>query len=88
MTRAPSGLAAVVAAMGIVFGDIATSPLYTLPECLASPHGVAPLRDNVAGCVSLIIWSLILVVTIQYVVVESSQDPEAHGTTVRMRLPS
>jgi K+ transporter len=39
--------------MGIVFGDIATSPLYTLQECLTGPHGVAPRPANVLGCVSL-----------------------------------
>jgi K+ transporter len=40
--QAPAGVAAVVGALGIVFGDIATSPLYALRECLAGPHGVRP----------------------------------------------
>jgi KUP system potassium uptake protein len=84
MARTSSGLAAVVAAMGIVFGDIATSPLYTLQECLASPHGVAPLRDNVLGCVSLIIWSLILVVTIKYVGVLMQADNRGEGGIVAL----
>ena len=48
--------------MGVVFGDIATSPLYTLQECLASKHGVEPTAANVLGCVSLIVWSLLFVV--------------------------
>jgi KUP system potassium uptake protein len=51
-----TGVATVIGAMGIVFGDIATSPLYTLQECLAGPHGVPPLPGNVLGCISLIIW--------------------------------
>jgi K+ transporter len=41
-----ASLATVVGAMGVVFGDIATSPLYTLQECLAGPHGVAPEPAN------------------------------------------
>ena len=62
-----TSLWAVVGAMGIVFGDIATSPLYTLQECLSGPHGVTPLPANVLGCVSLIVWSLLFVVTGKYV---------------------
>ncbi len=65
-TRSGTRLGAVVGAMGIVFGDIATSPLYTLQECLTGPHGVAPTPANVLGCVSLIVWSLLFVVTLKY----------------------
>jgi KUP system potassium uptake protein len=82
MSQSPGGrtsLAAVVAAMGIVFGDIATSPLYTLQECLAGPHGVAPVHANVLGCVSLIVWSLLLVVTLKYVLVLMQADNRGEG---------
>jgi KUP system potassium uptake protein len=72
-------MAAVVAAMGIVFGDIATSPLYTLQECLAGPHGVAPVPANVLGCISLIVWSLLLVVTLKYVGVLMQADNRGEG---------
>ncbi len=71
-------VAGVIGAMGIVFGDIATSPLYTLQECLTGPHGVAPTPGNVLGCVSLIVWSLLLVVTVKYVGV-----PHAGGQSRR-----
>jgi KUP system potassium uptake protein len=71
--------AAVIGAMGIVFGDIATSPLYTLQECLAGPHGVAPDPANVLGCVSLICWSLIIVVTVKYVGVLMRADNRGEG---------
>src|SRR5499425_530920 len=56
----------VVGAVGVVFGDIGTSPLYTLQECLASKHGVPPEPDNVVGVVSLVCWAITLVVTVKY----------------------
>jgi KUP system potassium uptake protein len=65
--------------MGIVFGDIATSPLYTLQECLAGPHGVAPERANILGCISLIVWSLLIVVTVKYVGVLMRADNRGEG---------
>jgi KUP system potassium uptake protein len=65
--------------MGIVFGDIATSPLYTLQECLSGPHGVPPEPANVLGCVSLVVWSLLLVVTVKYVGVLMQADNRGEG---------
>ncbi len=56
----------VLAALGVVFGDIGTSPLYTLQECLASKHGVPPDPANVFGVVSLICWAVTFVVTVKY----------------------
>ncbi len=56
----------VLAALGIVFGDIGTSPLYALKECINGEHGVAATHDNVLGVLSLIVWSLTLVVTVKY----------------------
>lgn len=55
-----------LAALGVVFGDIGTSPLYTLKECTHSAHGVAATHDNILGVLSLILWSLTLVVTVKY----------------------
>src|SRR5262245_56913895 len=77
-------LAAVIGAMGIVFGDIATSPLYTLQECLSGPHGVSPERANVLGCVSLIVWSLVLVVTVKYVAVLMRVDNRGEGGIIAL----
>src|SRR5712691_5776815 len=74
----------VLAATGIVFGDIATSPLYTLQECLASAHGVTPERANVLGCVSLVVWSLLLVVTVKYVGVLMQADNRGEGGIVAL----
>jgi KUP system potassium uptake protein len=54
----PGATALILGAIGVVFGDIGTSPLYTLQECLHSRHGVAPSPENVLGIVSLIGWSV------------------------------
>jgi KUP system potassium uptake protein len=52
-------------ALGVVYGDIGTSPLYALRECFAEQHGIRPTPENVFGILSLIFWSLIIVVTIK-----------------------
>jgi KUP system potassium uptake protein len=62
-----------------VFGDIATSPLYTLQECLAGANGSVAARTSVFGCVSLIVWSLILVVSVKYVAVLMRADNRGEG---------
>ena len=56
----------VVGAIGVVFGDIGTSPLYTLKECLSGRDGAAPTEEGVLGVLSLIVWALTLVVTVKY----------------------
>jgi KUP system potassium uptake protein len=64
-TQGMAGLA--LAAIGIVFGDIGTSPLYTMSTVFEPTHGLPLSRANVLGVVSLIIWSLMIVVTLKYV---------------------
>ncbi|HXS92688.1 MAG TPA: potassium transporter Kup [Steroidobacteraceae bacterium] len=61
--------ALTIAALGVVFGDIGTSPLYALRQCFAAGNGVPLTRANVLGVLSLILWSLIVVVSIKYVLV-------------------
>jgi KUP system potassium uptake protein len=56
----------VLGAIGVVFGDVGTSPLYTIQECLNDHHGVPATPENVLGFVSLIVWSLTMVVTVKY----------------------
>jgi KUP system potassium uptake protein len=51
------------AALGVVYGDIGTSPLYALRECFSKAHGLDPTPENVLGVLSLILWSVMLVVT-------------------------
>jgi KUP system potassium uptake protein len=60
--------ALTVAAIGVVYGDIGTSPLYALKECLSHHYGIAPTRANVLGLLSLMTWSLTMVVTMKYLV--------------------
>ncbi|MBI5514253.1 MAG: potassium transporter Kup [Deltaproteobacteria bacterium] len=54
-------------ALGVVYGDIGTSPLYAVKECFAPAHGVDPTAPNVLGVLSLIVWSLVMVVVVKYV---------------------
>jgi KUP system potassium uptake protein len=61
--------ALTLAALGVVFGDIGTSPLYTVKECFSEFTGITPTPFNVLGILSMITWVLILVVTLKYVVV-------------------
>src|SRR5258708_31884678 len=53
-------------ALGVVYGDIGTSPLYALRECFAGAHSLPPTRENVLGVLSLIFWSLIVIVSLKY----------------------
>lgn len=74
-----SGPALLAAALGIVFGDIATSPLYALRETLAGPEGVGVDRTNVLGVLSLVLWSLVVVVAVKYVVLVLQADNHGEG---------
>ncbi|MGI9578718.1 MAG: KUP/HAK/KT family potassium transporter, partial [Microthrixaceae bacterium] len=72
------GLALV--ALGIVFGDIGTSPLYAVRESLEGPgHELMVTQDTVLGLLSLIFWSLIIVVTLKYLVFVMRADNEGEG---------
>src|SRR5271166_1658390 len=76
---APAGLATVgLAALGVVFGDIGTSPLYTLKTVLALFSGT-PTPDEVLGVLSLILWTLVIITTIKYVTVAMSIDNDGEG---------
>ncbi len=55
-----------LAALGVVFGDIGTSPLYAVSACFVGP-GIAVTPDHVLGVLSLIFWSLVLVILLKYV---------------------
>jgi KUP system potassium uptake protein len=68
-----------LAALGIVFGDIGTSPLYALKECFHAAHGIAITQHNVLGILSLIFWSLMIVVSIKYVAVIMHADNNGEG---------
>lgn len=57
----------ILGALGIVYGDIGTSPLYALRECFHAAHGIILNTDNVLGLLSLIFWSLTLIISVKYV---------------------
>jgi len=75
-----SGLVAMtVGALGIVFGDIGTSPLYALRECFRGNHAMDVTPHNVIGIVSLVFWSLILIISIKYMLLVLRADNRGEG---------
>ena len=78
--RAPSRLLPLtLTALGVVYGDIGTSVLYAMRECFFGSHSVRPTHDNVLGVLSLIIYSLVLVVSIKYVAIVLRADNQGEG---------
>jgi len=69
----------VLGAIGVVFGDIGTSPLYTIKEAFSPHYGLLPDLPTVLGILSLIAWSLILVITVKYVAVIMRADNAGEG---------
>ena len=75
-----AGLAGLaIAALGVVFGDIGTSPVYTFRECFNPEHGLSLSPENVVGVLSLIVWTLILVVACKYVLLMMRADNQGEG---------
>lgn len=74
-----------LAALGVVFGDIGTSPLYTMKEVFGGAHHPVPVTpDNVLGILSLIFWALIVVVTIKYVFFVLRADNKGEGGIIAL----
>ncbi len=69
----------VMGALGIVYGDIGTSPLYTIQVCFSKTAGVAVEAANVVGVISLIIWALVVIVSIKYLIVIMRADLDGEG---------
>ena len=79
-SQKPALPALALAALGVVFGDIGTSPLYTMKEVFAASHHPVPLtHDNVFGILSLIVWGLIMIVTVKYVTFIMRADNRGEG---------
>jgi KUP system potassium uptake protein len=68
-----------LAALGVVFGDIGTSPLYAFKEAFAGPHALALSETNVLGVLSLLFWALMLIVSLKYVVLVLRFDNRGEG---------
>src|SRR6266536_3109765 len=86
-SRPPTGKRLAVlslTALGVVYGDIGTSPLYTIGLCFGPEYGIVPNPVNVYGILSLILWSLILVVAIKYLVFILQADNRGEGGVLAM----
>src|SRR3954463_13771352 len=68
-----------LASLGVVFGDIGTSPLYAVRECLSRAHGVSSAPENVFGIVSWIFWALMTVISLKYVAYVLKADNQGEG---------
>ena len=68
-----------VAALGVVFGDIGTSPVYTFRECFNPEHGLSLDAEHVLGVLSMIFWALIIVVAVKYVLLIMRADNQGEG---------
>jgi len=86
-SRPPRGRALAVlslGALGVVYGDIGTSPLYAIKECFSPLFGVSPTRENVLGVLSLIFWSLNLVISTKYLGFVLRADNRGEGGVVAL----
>src|SRR6188508_1847582 len=77
-------------AIGVVYGDIGTSPLYAMRECFFGTHSVPPTHENVLGVLSLIIYSLLLVISVKYIAIVMRADNQGEGGILALTalLPS
>jgi KUP system potassium uptake protein len=73
-----------ITALGVVYGDIGTSPLYALRECFKPEYGISATPPNVYGVLSLIVWSLTLVVSVKYIVYVMRADNHGEGGILAM----
>lgn len=71
--------ALTLGALGIVFGDIGTSPLYAIRECFSEHYGIAVNEQNILGILSLIFWSMVLIVSIKYIYFILRADNKGEG---------
>ncbi|MFI5280698.1 MAG: potassium transporter Kup, partial [Gemmatimonadales bacterium] len=73
-----------ITALGVVYGDIGTSPLYAFRECFKPEYGIQPTSANVYGVLSLIVWSLTLVVSVKYILYVMRADNRGEGGILAM----
>lgn len=75
-----------LAALGIVFGDIGTSPLYALKECFHGAHAIPLTTNNIFGVLSLISWSLLFVISIKYIIYVMQADNRGEGGVLALMV--
>lgn len=71
--------AMVIGAVGVVFGDIGTSPLYSLKECFSPDHGIPFSSGAVLGIISMLFWAMVIVVSLKYVLFVMRADNNGEG---------
>src|SRR5574337_1429303 len=74
----------IIGAIGVVYGDIGTSPLYAMKETFAGHHPLAVTEANVFGVLSLLFWTVMLLVTIKYVAVIMRADNRGEGGSLAL----
>ncbi|HEX8740929.1 MAG TPA: potassium transporter Kup [Casimicrobiaceae bacterium] len=74
----------VIGAIGVVYGDIGTSPLYTLRTAFTGPYGLSLARENILGVLSAIVWALVIVVTLKYITLVMRADNRGEGGILAM----
>jgi KUP system potassium uptake protein len=77
--KVASLLPLALGALGVVYGDIGTSPLYAIRECFHGPHAIALTSQNVHGVLSLVFWSLIIVISLKYIAFVMRADNRGEG---------
>ncbi|UCF18660.1 MAG: potassium transporter Kup [Gemmatimonadota bacterium] len=86
-TSQPSGSRLAIltlAALGVVYGDIGTSPLYAIRECFHGEYGIEPTAANILGVLSLMFWALIVIVTVKYLIVILRADNRGEGGIIAL----
>src|SRR5436190_15146653 len=79
-SHGPSALLPLtLTAIGVVYGDIGTSPLYTIRECFFGSHSVPPTHENILGVLSLVIYALLIVISIKYIAIVLRADNQGEG---------
>ncbi len=71
-------------ALGVVFGDIGTSPLYAFRECFSPHYGLSITPDNIMGVLSCIVWTLTIMISIKYVLIIMRADNDGEGGTLSL----
>ncbi len=83
-TKKTRASALLLAALGVVYGDIGTSPLYAIRECFHGAHAVAVTPEHVLGVLSLVFWSLVVVISVKYLMVVMRADNQGEGGIIAL----
>jgi KUP system potassium uptake protein len=73
-----------LAALGVVFGDISTSPIYAIRECFHGEYGIAPNHGNITGVLSLMFWALVMIVCVKYLIFVFRADNKGEGGVIAL----